>query len=109
MADERGNGGPYPVRSAIVDGVPADLILDIVSGTNTPVEIKDLSTDQKKIPTDPSALHHCPLCEEFFTWVIFKAHVRQCVLARTDIAKRHFPVAKRDAIIEAKPADASGR
>jgi hypothetical protein len=43
--------------------------------------VKDAETFDK-VAGNPEGEHHCPLCNEFFSWQMFTAHAAQCIQAR---------------------------
>lgn len=71
-------------RDALIIAPSADA-LDFVRNPkrlDTVVRIRDLESDLKRLPPDPDALHVCPFCNEHLTWVVFKAHMPECIALR---------------------------
>ena len=96
-----GAGGlavPHPVRSAWIDGVPAQAI--VFARAPLPHEmmsVKD-AVDIDRAMGDPDNAHCCPLCNEYFGTEAFRQHAPACIDARVPRGKVWLPPGTKGAM-----------
>lgn len=69
----------YPVRNAIIHAKPAVLVFNhLPEGEITTVQ--DAEAADRAL-ADEGNTHHCPLCNQFYGTIAFKAHAPSCIQA----------------------------
>lgn len=70
----------YPVRSVLIEGVMAKVWARAPKLDDELMTVTDAESADKALG-DPGNTQHCPLCNQYYGTVAFKAHAQSCINA----------------------------
>lgn len=91
----------HPVRFVNIKGAIAQAAALVRRPIPAPTELMSVkdAVDIDKALGDPMNAHCCPLCNDYFSSMAFRAHAQQCIDARAPRTRVWVPAGTKNAVV----------